>query len=420
MQFVRLATTVLALVTASFAGISVSSPANGATVGSPTQFVASASSNTDRPIVHSKIYVDHQEVFAVNSGTVNTALPLAAGWRYVVVQSWDGYGNVQRQTLNVNVAAAVATASAVVVSQPVNGATISTPTRIVSTSTDASGIRATHVYVDGQLKFQTASATVDTTLELAAGSRYIVVQSWTGNGQVIKSSPITVNVAAQTTTQPITSTVGTVISNIDEMTGWEHCDRCAGADGNGPSTPYSMTQGRVDPSLDGKSTEFWVGGTTPYAQALWWKQLGGKPAATNFVYEISYYIKDPNAPQALEFDVNQSVNGYKYIFGTECNYRESGVWRVWDTANVRWVNTTVPCPRLQAYTWNHLQLEFKRDGLKTIFVSVTLNGVKHYFNHEYYARPVDANELNVAFQMDGNYAMTNYSTWVDKVNLRYW
>jgi hypothetical protein len=29
-------------------------------------------------------------------------------------------------------------------------------------------------------------------------------------------------------------------------------------------------------------------------------------------------------------------------------------------------------------------------------------------------------ELNVAFQMDGNYAQTPYSVWLDKVTLSYW
>lgn len=421
----KLATTVLALMTASFAGVSVSSPANGATVGSPVQVVATATSNTDKPIGHTKVYVDNVEKFATNSGNVNTSIAMATGWRYIVVQAWDGYGNVQRQTMNVNVsgttAAPAPTTSGVTVSQPSNGASVSTPLRVVSTSTDPSGIGATHVYVDGQLKFQTSGANVDTTISLTAGWHQLVVQSWTGTGQVIKSSAISVNVTTSTTTQPVTAPVGTLISDIDQMSGWEHCDRCSGADGWGAATPYSMTQNRVDPSLDGRSAEFWVGGDTPYASALWWKQLGGNSNAYNFVYDISYYIKDPNAAQALEFDVNQSVNGWRYIFGTECNLRESRVWRLWDTANARWVNTSVPCPQLQAYTWNRLSLEFRREGLKTVFVSVTLNGVKHYFNQSFNAKPVsNTYEVNVAYQMDGNHEMKDYSTWVDKVSLRYW
>jgi hypothetical protein len=30
------------------------------------------------------------------------------------------------------------------------------------------------------------------------------------------------------------------------------------------------------------------------------------------------------------------------------------------------------------------------------------------------------NELNVAFQMDGDSSMHAYSTWLDKVSLTYW
>ena len=44
------------------------------------------------------------------------------------------------------------------------------------------------------------------------------------------------------------------------------------------------------------------------ATALWWKQLTPNSKATHFVYDAYSYRKDPTAAQALEFDVNQTVN----------------------------------------------------------------------------------------------------------------
>src|SRR5216684_3356934 len=75
-----------------FADVTVSSPAPGATTGSPVQFVASASSS--RPIMAMRIYVDDQSVFTIQSNNLNTSIPLADGAHRVVVQAWDSSGAV--------------------------------------------------------------------------------------------------------------------------------------------------------------------------------------------------------------------------------------------------------------------------------------------------------------------------------------
>jgi hypothetical protein len=181
-----------------------------------------------------------------------------------------------------------------------------------------------------------------------------------------------------------------------------------------------MTQGVTTPSMDNNSSEFFLGGTTSYASALWWKQLGAQSTAKNFVYDLYFYLKDSTAPQALEFDVNQSVNGNMFVFGTECDIRGSKTWRVWDY-NLHWVSTGIPCTTPTAYTWHHLVWEFERtDDGHMHFISVTLDGVKNYVNKYHTPRPKNAKELNVAFQMDGNKSMTDYSVWLDKVSLTYW
>ena len=88
----RLFLTTLALATASFAGVSVSSPATGSTSGSPVHFVASASSNS--PITAMRIYVDNASVFLVSANSLNTSLAMASGKHNVVIQAWDSTGAV--------------------------------------------------------------------------------------------------------------------------------------------------------------------------------------------------------------------------------------------------------------------------------------------------------------------------------------
>ena len=302
------------------------------------------------------------------------------------------------------------------VSAPQNGATVGSTVEVAASDPNAATIQ---VYVDNGLAYQGDGSQVDTNLNLAPGTHLIVVQSWDAFGNITKA-PLTVNSAAAdgaAQAQP----AGNAYTDIDQMPGWDSCTVCAGQDGNGPAAPYSTTQGQNSPSLDGASQQFWLGGDTPYSGALWWKQLTPQDSATHLTYDLNFYYDNADAAQALEFDVNQTTGGAKYIFGTQCNIRGEGQWDVWDTAGHQWVATGIPCGAPPTSTWNHLTEEFVRnpDGSMT-FVSITLNGVKQYPNMTFWPLPQDGSELNVAFQMDGNYAETNYSVWLDKVNLYYW
>jgi hypothetical protein len=211
----------------------------------------------------------------------------------------------------------------------------------------------------------------------------------------------------------------TTYGNINQIAGWSDCGACAGAGGSGATVPYSMTEGVGSPSIDGKSAQFWIGGGTPYANALWWKQLGANANATYFTYDLYFYYTNASAPQALEFDVNQSVGGRKYIFGTQCNVAAKE-WDVWNTAGAAWEPTGVACPAPPTYTWNHLVWQFERVNGQARFISLTLNGTTSYINRTYSVQGSGVNELNVAFQMDENNRATNYDVWLDKVNLTAW
>src|SRR4051794_8165275 len=83
----------------------------------------------------------------------------------------------------------------------------------------------------------------------------------------------------------------TTFSNIDQKSGWESCSACAGAGGNGPVASHSTAAGVSSPSMDGASRRFNIGGSTKYANALWWKQLGANAGASHFVYNLYYYTK---------------------------------------------------------------------------------------------------------------------------------
>ncbi|HEY3928791.1 MAG TPA: hypothetical protein VGL89_10470 [Candidatus Koribacter sp.] len=215
------------------------------------------------------------------------------------------------------------------------------------------------------------------------------------------------------------SFASTTKTYIEKMSGWESCSACAGAAGSGPTVSHSMTQGITSPTLGAKSARFSISGTKAYGNALWWKQLGADSNAHNFQYDVHYYLKNPSAAQALEFDVNQGVGGHKFIFGTQCDLASHN-YDVYSKAT-HWVHTGISCARPTAYKWHHITLEFQRtSGGNVHFVSVSIDGNKHYINRTYAPESSSTKELDVAFQMDGNKYMTDYQTWVEDVSLKYW
>lgn len=209
----------------------------------------------------------------------------------------------------------------------------------------------------------------------------------------------------------------TVKSSIENMSGWQSCAACAGSGGAGPvASIYTALAGT--PSLTGSSRQFHIASSHAYADALWWKQLGAS-AATHLVYDVYFYIKTPQYSQALEFDNNQANGSHRWIFGTECNIA-AGRWDVWANASGKWTSTGIPCKMPSAYKWHHLTWEFQRVGNYVKYIALTLDGVKHYVNRSYPARTSGSKELNVAFQMDMRSNHVAYSTWLDKVSLKYW
>ena len=211
----------------------------------------------------------------------------------------------------------------------------------------------------------------------------------------------------------------TVQSSIQRMSGWQSCAACAGAGGAGPSASVSSSAGISSPSMSGNSRVFSIASGTPYADALWWRQLGAANSATNLVYDVWFYLKTPQNAQALEFDSNQADGHMRWIFGTQCNIA-AGVWDVWGNANGQWISTGIPCSMPSAYKWHHLTWQFKRNSTQLTFVALTVDGATHYVNRTYTGRSSGVNELNVAFQMDLKANHVAYQTWLDDVSLKYW
>ncbi len=374
------------------------------------------------------LYVDDVRVYTTFSGNLNTTQTLAVGTRNIAIKSWDNSGHEYDKLFTVNVSSTTTSggSSAISVSSPTPGSTVGTSVQFLATANSQTGwpISSMLLYVDDVHVYTTYSGSMNTTQTLAAGTRNLTIKSWDNSGKEYDYS-FTLNVGSTST--PSAPSGSTVFYNIQSLSNWQSCSTCAGAGGSGPTAPFGLTQHESSPSLGGNSSQFWIGGSTPYSDVLWWRNLLGYNDSTanqnahHFVYDLYYYLDNPSAPEAIEFDVDQYVSGRSLIFGSQCDYRGDDQWDVWDNVNSRWVSTGVSCGTPQAYTWTHVVLEVERTSNNNLhYVSLTLNGNKHYLDWYYSSTATSWSGVDVNFQLDGNYRQEDYSAWVDKMTLSAW
>jgi hypothetical protein len=326
----------------------------------------------------------------------------------------------------------------VTIDSPVEGAAVSSPAQVAASASGSAAISSMQLYVDDAVGFQAASSQVNAALPLPNGAHTIVAQAWDQNGNSYKSAPVHIVVQGGAAPAPPApappapappapappapapppppSAPGANVSQIQTQGGWADCDICAGAAGNGPGTPHGMQEGVNSPSLSGSAARFDLGGTA-WGAALWWRELGGHDDAQNLRYDLDFYVDSVSNGQALEFDVNQTVGGSRYIFGTECDFRGSGTWRVWNAPGATWASTGVPCPVPDTNTWHHLTWEFQRGGGQTHFIAVTLDGNRHDVGMSFGTKGEAGSGLDVAFQADLTGSGGSESIWLDNVNL---
>jgi hypothetical protein len=233
---------------------------------------------------------------------------------------------------------------------------------------------------------------------------------------------------------------GKSFSNLQHSGGW-------GQYGQGPPSfidcspspcdgiSFSMVQGVASPSMSGQASEYNLGGTAVYTDALFNNHLIGPfssqgmpdtshtlvPTLHNFTYDVYFYGTNLELSQAVEFDINQFYNSMGFIWGHECRIAGGNEWDIWDNQKAHWTPTGVPChPNDNA--WNHLTIKVQRtsnNGL--LYQSITLNGVTNNLNLTYPPGPAPADWYGVTinYQMDGNSRQDPYSVYLDNLTFTY-
>jgi len=299
------------------------------------------------------------------------------------------------------------------VNSPVAGTAVASPTHVSATVSSTLPITGIIVYLDNTAIYNLQNqSVVDTYLWMTPGWHNLVINAWDSSGALFQKG------------MWIDATSQGALGKIEDLPGWQWCSQllngsvCAAGLGDAVSW---MAPWQTTPSLDGGAAEFFIGGSTGYSNALWWKSIGGGNKVSHFQYDFWIYVNDPTLPQSLEFDMNQSFGGHRWVFGTQCDFKDSGKWDLWDSVSGKWQPSAVPCNQFAAKTWTHVVWNFQRVGTSVYYSSLQLNGVTIPVNVFWgYQANYPDDDINVAFQMDGDYQQDPYNVWLDKVTVRAW
>lgn len=419
-------------------GITVASPGNGATVGSPFALSAQASSCSGQAVSGMGYSLDSSSSTTIvhNSTTVAASISASAGKHTLHVKSWgnEGAGCVANVAINVSSAAAaaatVSSGEGISVSSPSNGATVSSSFDVVASASTCSGQAVTgmgYSFDNSSDTITESGKALDAPASTSSGTHTLHVKSWGVNGAGCVAS-LTINVGAgssSSTSGPSIPSSAVSVSSIQALGNWQMAYD-TGTNGSASGNMALVGSPTINGSTRRFITKYTSGGGERY-----WVSFGDDTGATNFEYDAWVYFDGTQGDVAnLEMDMNQTMsNGQTVIYGFQCD----GYNNVWDydrnggtPTNYKdeWVQSKVPC-EIRSWsrdTWHHIQITYSRSGGNVTYHSVWLDGKEHAINATVPSAfalgwgPV----LLTNFQVDGLGSSGTANLYLDKLTISRW
>jgi hypothetical protein len=410
----------------SAASLSVTASLPTAAVGSAYSGALTVSGGTP-PYTYSTSSGDLPQGVALSNTTgAISGTPTASGSFTFTVLVSDSKGLSKQQPLQITVANATDVAVSVTPSASTVAAGASTQfSAQVSNTTDAAVTwTASQGTISSTGLYSAPQVSSNTTVTISAAS--------IADPAASASASITVN-------PPSSQTGGNSFSNLQRSDGWGQFGQqgpkfidCSPSPCDGIA--FWMAQGVNSPSISGDSTEYDLGGTAGFSDALWNNHLIGPsssqgmpdsnrtlvPSLHDFTYDVYFFGYDLGLSQALEFDINQFFGNMGFIFGHECRIASGHEWDVWNNQTTQWIPTGIPCyPKSNA--WNHLTIKVQRTSNNQLtYQSITLNGVTSNLNWTYnHGSTPGWYGVTINYQMDGNQQQNSYNVYLDNLTFSY-
>jgi hypothetical protein len=174
--------------------VTICTPANNATVGSPVSVIAG--SNSSVPIVSLSIWLDGKRAYGTSSSVLNTNVAIPSGTHLLTVQAINGVNQIANQKIVLSVPSAVQLPCSpatpdltVTICFPAPNPMVTSPVNIAAASTDNSAsVVNMFVWIDGIKRWTAVGNTLNVSLPLSAGIRRLTVQAKDSLGRYFQST----------------------------------------------------------------------------------------------------------------------------------------------------------------------------------------------------------------------------------------
>jgi hypothetical protein len=178
----------------------------------------------------------------------------------------------------------------------------------------------------------------------------------------------------------------------------------------------------LDPSrpFDDASKKFSYTGGGP--DANWSTVLSGDfSQAANFTLDYWSQTDNPSASQAFEAKAVQLIGGRVYPFQFQCDFKGTGLWRVYNPATDNWLPTSFGCAVIDpANSWDHFVFHFQRVGTQLLYKDIVINGQLLPVNITVNSQSnTDPASMTVGLRLIGDDFATPYSWWIDLMSLSF-
>ncbi|HUR36518.1 MAG TPA: VCBS repeat-containing protein, partial [Terriglobales bacterium] len=171
--------------------VTVCTPAENATVTSPFRLVAKTNPSA-YPTTYMRVYANGKAIYEAAVSSLDTQLSLASGLYRLRVVAWNSNGQSYYQDRYITVSGTTTgtctlnyAQPSVTICEPTEGATVPNPVHLVAkTNPNQYPTTFMRVYANSQPVYESAAASIDTNLNLGAGTWRIRVVAWNSAGQV--------------------------------------------------------------------------------------------------------------------------------------------------------------------------------------------------------------------------------------------
>ena len=276
MKILRLTFALLLLIPASlYAAVSVTTPANNATVTSPVTYQATATTTCSKGVASMGIYVNNKLIYVSNGASLNTSITLANGAQHTVVEEWDKCGGATYTTINLNVSSGTTPPppppppAGVTVTTPLANSAVTSPVQYIASAgtTCSKGVASMGIYVNNKLIYVANGASLNTSITLANGAQHTVVEEWDKcGGASYTTINLTVGTTAPTTTVALSAKPATITAGASSVITVSAANATkvtlTGSDGSSYSLPATGGSQTVTPTATTTYTAVATGATT--------------------------------------------------------------------------------------------------------------------------------------------------------------